>query len=264
VPLPPLDVDALRNRLGPPWRRLDVVPKTGSTNADLLTRASAGEDIDGAVLIAEYQTAGRGRYQRPWSATPRGQITMSVGVAAADVPTDAWGWLTLAAGVAVADAVAATTGVTAALKWPNDVLAGPGKLAGILSEVAAPRPVVVIGVGLNVASSPDPAATSLADLGIASPDRTALVGSLLTELGRRIATWRAAAGADERLTGDYRTRCATLGTPVRVTLPGDREIVGTATAIDERGRLCVAAGDETIAVSAGDVVHLRPIHRLDP
>src|SRR6516162_6088964 len=148
---PPLDEAALRAALigaGLGWRQLDVVAQTGSTNADLLARAASGIDIDGAVLIAEHQTAGRGRHGRGWSATPRAQITMSVGVSVVDVPTEGWGWLSLATGVAIVDAVAPlleVTGVRAGLKWPNDVLANGGKLAGILAEVA--RPVVVIGLG---------------------------------------------------------------------------------------------------------------------
>jgi len=142
--------------LGPPspWRRLDVVTATASTNGDLVARAMAGEDVDGAVLIAEHQTAGRGRNGRGWSATPRAQILLSVGVAADAVPTHAWGWLPLAAGVAVADAVSAVTGVEAVLKWPNDVLAGGGKLAGILSEAVPTRMRIVVGIGVNVTLLP--------------------------------------------------------------------------------------------------------------
>lgn len=261
----PLDQAALRAELigtGLGWRRLDVVDETGSTNADLLARAASGADLAGAVLIAEHQTAGRGRQGRGWSATPRTQITMSVGVSVVDVPTAGWGWLPLATGVAVVDTVAPLLdGVEVGLKWPNDVLAGPpgtpGKLAGILAEVA--RPVVVIGLGLNVFEAPDgiEGATSLADLGLASPDRTRLVSGLLTELGRRIVAWRAARGADWALAADYRARSLTLGNRVRAHLPGGREVVGVATAVDDQGRLCIDPGGETVVVSAGDVVHLR-------
>lgn len=265
----PLDQAALRAELigtGLGWRRLDVVEQTGSTNADLLARASAGDDVAGAVLIAEHQTAGRGRHGRAWSATPRAQITMSVGVSVVDVPTTGWGWLPLATGVAVVDTVTPLldgTGGTAGLKWPNDVLAGPpdsvGKLSGILAEVA--KPVVVIGLGLNVTQSAaeidGPGATSLLDLGVPAPDRTALVGGLLRELGRRIVAWRLARGADWDLAADYRARSLTIGSRVRAQLPGGKELVGTATGIDEQGRLCVEKSGETVVVSAGDVVHLR-------
>jgi BirA family transcriptional regulator, biotin operon repressor / biotin---[acetyl-CoA-carboxylase] ligase len=266
----PLDEAALRaEAIAAGWRQLDVVAQTGSTNADLLARAAAGADVDGAVLIAEHQTAGRGRHGRGWSATPRAQITMSVGVGVADpvqVPVPTWGWLPLLTGVAVVDAVAPLlegTGVQAGLKWPNDVLAGApdrtGKLAGILAEVA--RPVVVIGVGLNVTQAPEevgsPEATSLLDLGVANPDRQRLVGSVLRQLGGRIAAWRAAGGSDPRLAADYRARSLTIGARVRAQLPGGREVVGTASGIDDQGRLCLHTDAETVTISAGDVVHLR-------
>jgi BirA family transcriptional regulator, biotin operon repressor / biotin---[acetyl-CoA-carboxylase] ligase len=130
----PLDAAAISNGLagpGMPWRQLDVVTETGSTNADLIARAEGGDDIDGSVLLADYQTAGRGRHGRQWSAPPRAQIALSVGVGAGSVPRTGWGWLPLATGVAVADALTAECGVAAGLKWPNDVLVDGGKLAGI-------------------------------------------------------------------------------------------------------------------------------------
>jgi BirA family transcriptional regulator, biotin operon repressor / biotin---[acetyl-CoA-carboxylase] ligase len=254
----PLDAAALRDELsGTVWRRLDVVEQTGSTNADLLARAASGSDIAGAVLIAEHQTAGRGRQGRTWSATPRAQISMSVGVSVVDVPVTSWGWLSLATGVAVVDAVTATTDVRGGLKWPNDVLVGGGKLAGILAEVA--RPVIVVGLGLNVADAPHgvEGATSLRDLGVAAPDRDSLIRSLLRELNTPISQWRR---ADPALAADYRARSLTIGSRVRAHLPGGKQLVGTATGIDDQGRLCVepdGVTGQTVVVSAGDVVHLR-------
>src|SRR6188472_1557892 len=97
----PLDAAALRKSLTAPrspWRRIDVVPETGSTNADLLGQAAAGEDIDGAVLIAESQTAGRGRHGRRWSTPPASQVALSAGVGVGAVPSEAWGWLPLLTG----------------------------------------------------------------------------------------------------------------------------------------------------------------------
>lgn len=261
---PPLDPGVLRQRLVGPdffWRQLDVVEETGSTNADLIARATAGEDIAGVVLLAEHQTAGRGRSGRTWSGLPRALIVMSVGVSAEGIRPERWGWIPLATGVAVVDAVAAVTGVRAGLKWPNDVLVGEGKLAGILAEVAAPRPAIVVGIGLNVALRPEeiaePAATSMLALG-AHADRNELVRRLLRELAARLGGWRDAGGADPVLMADYRSRSITIGSRVRATLPGDREIVGDAVSVDEQGRLAVDTGASTVAVSAGDVVHLRP------
>ncbi|MFV9634038.1 biotin--[acetyl-CoA-carboxylase] ligase [Mycobacterium neumannii] len=260
----PLDVAALREQVfagSRAWRRIDVVAETGSTNADLIARAGGGDDIAGAVLIAENQTAGRGRRGRSWSAVPFTQITMSVGLDAAGVPSSAWGWLPLATGVAVVDAVA-DTGVTAGLKWPNDVLAGGGKLAGILAEVAGGQQAVVLGVGLNVSLRGEDVgvegATSLVDLGVPAPDRQRLVVRLLHELGNRVDSWAQAAGADAGLAADYRARSLTLGQRVRALLPGDQQVVGVARDVDEQGRLVIDADDRSVTVSAGDIVHLRP------
>jgi BirA family transcriptional regulator, biotin operon repressor / biotin---[acetyl-CoA-carboxylase] ligase len=262
----PLDAPALRDGLvgpGLPWRQLDVVDETGSTNADLLARCAAGVDIDGSVLVAEYQSAGRGRQGRQWSAPPRAQIAMSVGVGASSVPQSGWGWLPLATGVAVVDAVRGIAGVEAGLKWPNDVLVGDGKLAGILTEVAAPQPVIVVGLGLNVtltiAEAPDPAATSLLMLGSPATDRNVLATRILRELALRIERWRAAGGADPALVADYQRYSLTLGSRVRATLPGDRQVVGVAQSVDELGRLHIDMGEKTVTISAGDITHLRPV-----
>jgi BirA family biotin operon repressor/biotin-[acetyl-CoA-carboxylase] ligase len=239
-----------------PWRRVDVVEETGSTNADLLARAAAGEDIDGAVLIAESQTAGRGRHGRSWSTPPRSQVALSAGVGVGGVPNEAWGWLPLLAGVAVVAAVGEVTGMTVGLKWPNDVLAGTKKLAGILAEVAAPEPAVVVGLGLNVTEAPDPVATSLSMLG-ATADRTVLAEAVLRHLATRITGWRAASGADAALAADYRAHSVTIGNRVRASLPGERAVEGVASDVDDLGRLRIDTGAEVLTVSAGDITHLR-------
>jgi BirA family transcriptional regulator, biotin operon repressor / biotin---[acetyl-CoA-carboxylase] ligase len=265
---PPLDLAALRQaaaraavRPGGLWRTIEVVESTGSTNADLLARALAGEP-EGTVLATEDQRAGRGRLGRTWITPPRAALTFSL-LVRPSVPPARRGWLPLLTGLAVAGAITSVTGVETTLKWPNDVLAGPpdspGKLAGILAEVA--KPVVVIGLGLNVTQSADeidgPGATSLLDLGVDAPDRTRLVSALLKELGRRIVAWRAARGADWALAADYRARSLTIGNRVRAHLPGGKQVDGTASAIDDQGRLCLESGGQTVVVAAGDVVHLR-------
>lgn len=265
----PLDLDGVRRDFVGPGRALravEIVDTTGSTNADLLARRAAGQDVAGVVLVAEHQSAGRGRHGRSW-ATPAGsQIAFSVGVDAAGLSPSVWGWLPLLTGVAVADAVAATTGISAGLKWPNDILVGELKLGGILAEVAAPDPVIVLGVGLNVtltaaeiaAAAPDARATSLLMLGSTMLDRSALLGSILAELAARIDRWRITGGPDAALAADYRRRSRTLGTVVRALLPGDREITGRAVDLDELGQLLIDTGERIVAVSAGDITHLRP------
>jgi len=261
----PLDPAKLRGEcVGPghPLRRLDVVATTGSTNADLLARHAAGDDIRGAVLIAEHQTAGRGRHGRSWSAPPRSQIALSAGIDATGVAPAVWGWLPLLTGVALVDAVQAATGVEAGLKWPNDVMAGTGKLAGILAEVAAPDPVIVVGLGLNVTltadEAPDPRATSLLMLGSPVVDRDAVLRAVLAALTQRIERWQSAGGPDASLMAAYRRHSLTVGARVRAILPGDRQITGVATEVDDQGRLRIDTGDEAVTISAGDITHLRP------
>ncbi len=244
----PLDINAIR-AAAPEWR-VDVVEETGSTNADLLARP----DIAGSVLLAEYQTAGRGRHGRQWSAPARSQVAMSVGVDTTGIPTDTWGWLPLLTGVAAVDVV--REHVDAGLKWPNDVLVGAGKLGGILAEVANPG-AVVVGIGLNVSLTayelPDPRATSLNLLG-ATVDRSTLAADLLRALASRVSQWRA---GDPALVADYHRYSLTVGTRVRALLPGDAELLGTAVGIDEFGRLQIDDGTSTVTVSAGDIAHLR-------
>lgn len=269
---PALDVTGIRRDLigpGRPLRELEVVESTGSTNADLLARRAAGEDVAGVVLVAEHQSAGRGRHGRRWTTPARSQIAFSLGVDASGPQPSAWGWLPLLTGVAVADAVEATTGISPGLKWPNDILVDDrgeaGKLGGILAEVAAPDPLIVVGVGLNVtltaaeldAAAPDSRATSLLMLGSTMTDRSALLGSILGELTARIDRWAISGGPDAALLGDYRRRSLTLGTRVRALLPGDRDIVGVATDLDDLGQLLIDTGTQTVAVSAGDITHLR-------
>src|SRR6478672_1894975 len=149
----PLDQAALRRaalRPGSLWRDFEVVESTGSTNADLLARALAGEP-EGAVLAAEEQRAGRGRMGRTWTAPPRAALTFSL-LLKPTVPPARLGWLPLLTGVAVAAAVTQVTGVDTRLKWPNDLLAADAKLAGILAEAAGDA--VVVGIGLNVSTEP--------------------------------------------------------------------------------------------------------------
>ncbi len=118
----------------------------------------------------------------------------------------------------------------------------------------------MVGIGLNVTLTPeeagDPAATSLLHLGVDRPDRDLLVRRLLQELARRIAQWRS---ADPQLKADYRSHSLTIGTPVRAILPGSQEVVGTARSVDDQGRLHIETHEDTTAVSAGDVIHLRSL-----
>jgi BirA family transcriptional regulator, biotin operon repressor / biotin---[acetyl-CoA-carboxylase] ligase len=274
-----LDVTEITNALVRPgglWREVRVVAETGSTNADLLAQAGAGA-AEGLVLVAEAQTAARGRQGRRWTSPPRAALTFSVLLRPRGVPPTLLGWVPLLAGVAAAAAVRAVTGVEAALKWPNDVLADGGKLGGILAERSGPA--VVVGIGINVwqdrAGLPG-SATSLLLAGTAggaargrdgSTARVAglrerLLAELLAELSRWYLTWRDQSSPGDAdacgLRREYVRRCTTLGREVVVTMPGAEAISGTAAGVDSAGRLEVRTAHGRVSVTAGDVVHVRP------
>jgi BirA family biotin operon repressor/biotin-[acetyl-CoA-carboxylase] ligase len=177
-----------------------------------------------------------------------------------------WGWLPLLAGVALVEAVTGVAGVAATLKWPNDLLVGEGKCAGILAEAAGDA--AVVGIGLNVTlragELPEPApgglpATSLALAGAHTTDRGALLGALLSRIEHWYGRWRATGADVERcgLRAAYLRACATLGRPVRVELPDDVALAGTADTVDAGGRLVLRTAAGVRSLAAGDVVHLR-------
>jgi BirA family biotin operon repressor/biotin-[acetyl-CoA-carboxylase] ligase len=178
-------------------------------------------------------------------------------------PVARHGWIPLLAGLAVVEALAPETGVDLSLKWPNDVLAGGRKVAGLLAERAGGA--VVVGIGVNVSQSQDqlPAAeaTSLMLAGSRVSDRVQLLRAVLARLDARLAAWDVpadqTAAADAELAAAYRAACATLGRSVRAQLPGGRSVTGLAQDIDAQGRLQVMSADRLVAVAAGDVVHLR-------
>ncbi|MET7357300.1 biotin--[acetyl-CoA-carboxylase] ligase [Streptomyces sp. NPDC005562] len=269
---PPLNAASLRRALvreGGLWSSLDVVAATGSTNSDLAVRAD--ELPEGAVLVAEEQSAARGRLDRRWSAPARSGLFFSVLLKPDEVPVERWGWLPLLTGVAVATGLSQVAGVDTALKWPNDLLVTVGeeerKAGGILVERAgsADGGGVVVGVGINVTlraeELPVPTAGSLALAGAGTTDRDPLLRAVLRSLERWYGDWREAAGdpAASRLQETYAAGCATLGRRVRAELPGDRSIEGEAVAVDADGRLVLATEKGMQEpVGAGDIIHLRP------
>ncbi len=249
--------------------RVEVAVRTGSTNADLV---AAALDAPAAwphlsVLLTRDQTAGRGRLDRSWQAPSGAALAVSVLVRVPAIPPAARGWVPLAAGAAMAAAVGAQltgTGRAAGLKWPNDVLIDGGKVCGILAEAVPGDPhAVVVGAGVNTLMTaeqlPVPTATSFAAIG-AAVDDDALVADWLAGFDRMLRALGAAAGDAERagVHGEVAALCTTLGAQVRVALPGGEVLTGRAVALDADGRLVVDDGATRAAVSAGDVVHVRP------
>jgi BirA family biotin operon repressor/biotin-[acetyl-CoA-carboxylase] ligase len=243
-----------------PWTSVRVLDAVGSTNAELAARARTGGE-SGAVLVAESQTAGRGRLDRVWTAPARSGLTFSVLLRPAQVAPASWGWFPLLAGVAVAGALGPLAELDVALKWPNDVLVGDRKLAGILAERV--DDALVLGVGINVSLRADelpvPTATSLHLEGSAVVDRMPVLLAVLRSMGHLYGEFADASGdADASgLRSSYRGLSSTLGVPVRAELPGGRVVTGTAIDIDASGRLVVETTDGAEPIGAGDVVHLR-------
>lgn len=264
-PLEPASVAAtVADLAGSRWS-VEVLAESPSTNAVLAARARA-DVVEGVVVVADHQTAGRGRLDRVWVTPPRSALTFSVLLAPDRVPVARWPWLPLLAGVAVVEGVRRATGLGCALKWPNDVLLGDAKLAGILVErVERPGGAgAIVGIGLNVSTTsaelPVDTATSLLLGGAGEVDRAALLGHVLAALGEEYDAWRAAAGdATGRLRTSYLGVCDTVGRDVRVALPDGTTLTGRATGIDAEGRLEVRTDTGgTTVLGAGDVVHVRP------
>ncbi|RBQ17132.1 biotin--[acetyl-CoA-carboxylase] ligase [Spongiactinospora rosea] len=263
---PPLSQEALNRALVRPgglWSGVTVVEETGSTNADLAAavRAGARGGQEGAVLVAELQSAGRGRLGRTWSAPPRSSLMFSV-ILRPTVPPPRQGWLPLLTGLAAATAVGRLAEVDVRLKWPNDLLIGERKLAGVLAERVETSIIVGIGlnVSLNAAELPVETATSLAVEQAACLDRDPLLRAVLRELETRYREWDAVGGDPDRsgLRAAYLAASATIGSEVRVELPSGAPLTGTATGLDDTGCLIVFSGGREHALSAGDVVHVRP------
>jgi BirA family transcriptional regulator, biotin operon repressor / biotin---[acetyl-CoA-carboxylase] ligase len=229
----------LSGLVGTRFRHVEVHAELSSTQTVLV--AEGGKD--GRVVVADHQTAGRGRAGREWLDVPGAMLMFSALVR--DVPTDKAALIGLAAGVAVARAI----GDGASLKWPNDVRLDGRKVCGILGELAPTGDYVVVGIGVNVGHAEgdlpsDLGATSLRIARGDAPRRDELCAAILRQLDALIAK-------DDWLDA-YRQLCETIGQTVRVELPdGVRE--GSATEVRDDGALVV----DGEPVLAGDVVHVR-------
>jgi BirA family transcriptional regulator, biotin operon repressor / biotin---[acetyl-CoA-carboxylase] ligase len=278
----PLRADELRSLLLAPDGPLDhfeLVERTESTNADIV--ADLENDVAAwpgvGVLVADHQTAGRGRDGRSWE-TPAGTSLTCSFVVRPRVPAERLAWLPLLAGLGVVNALRATAGVPAILKWPNDLLVpaetaidgwGPvRKVGGILAQ-AVPTPdgiAVVVGIGLNVSQAADelpvPSASSLVLAGAQHVDREGVLVAIVGALAEIADRWRETDGdaVAAGLADEVAAVCRTIGTQVRVSLPGGVELEGEATGLDEHGALLVRdASGATHRVLAGDVHHVRDL-----
>lgn len=234
-------------------RNLIFEPSVGST-MDVARDAAAHGAAEGTVVLADEQTAGRGRLQRSW-VSPSGVNVMSTLVLRP--PQSVVRDIAMIAPLAIAHAVEAVAGVKADIKWPNDVQVSGKKLAGVLIEtdLSARPPVVLVGAGINANLDPriydeirDIATSVLAETG-REVDREALFAEYL----RQFESLYEAAKAGEPIRDRWRERLVTLGHRVTATTPGSI-VEGVAEDVAEDGSLLVRTGDgQLVAVEAGDV-----------
>lgn len=252
-----------------PLSVVNVVRTSPSTNSAVLAKAEASpQDWPHlSALVADHQTAGRGRAGRAWQTPASAALTLSVVIRPTGVNRSAYGWAPLVVGLATVRALR-TLGVGAMLKWPNDVVVEAGareipewgrwrKVVGILCETVPGQDAIVAGIGINVSQSsaelPVPHAASLATLGATKLDRVALLRVLTAELHDAVDTWE---GSDDRgaIPAAVSAVCASIGWDVAVDVPGGSPITGRALGLSPDGGLAVqTASGERRVILAGDV-----------
>jgi len=249
---------------------VEWIERVGSTNAELLRREAAAAQPHLHALATLDQTDGRGRLGRTWTAPPGCALAVSVVIRPAAIPPDRLGLLTLLGGLAAHAAIAAQLPARpVAVKWPNDVLVGGRKIAGVLAEVEPSTGAVVLGAGINTAMTeaqlPVPTATSIAIESGAAGDPRELADRVLTPylaaLAGLVARLDAARGDLDAsgIRAELEAACGTLGERVSVQQPGVASLTGTALGIGADGSLLLVAdgSDRPTAILAGDVTHLR-------
>lgn len=228
---------------------IEHVGETGSTNDDLMVRARGGAP-DRLVLVADHQTAGRGRLDRRWD-SPRGaNVLMSIlfrREQSGDVAR-----MTRVVALGAARAAREVAGVDVRLKWPNDLVVGAAKVAGVLAQASPADGFVVVGMGMNVGWAP-PEGVALNALAGSTIDRAGLVAAICRHVDV------VARLAPDELADEHRLRLDTIGALVRVTFADASECVGTARDVDVHGHLVVDDGSSIRVIDVGDVVHLRRV-----
>ena len=251
----------MSTRLTPTILRFDSLP---STNTEAARQAARGAP-EGLCVVAREQTAGRGRRERAWASPKDAGLYLSVVLRPA-LEARAWPLVTLAAALAVRDALAEVCALDTDIKWPNDLLAGGRKLCGILAETAeAPRGrAVVLGVGVNLARGSLPpelldTATSVEEQTGRAPDSERLLAALLRSLAMRYETLHARGGADEILRDWEAHSSFARDRRVSVALP-EETFEGTTRGLEPDGALRVETNDGRLRiVRAGDVTALRQV-----
>lgn len=227
------------------------VVETGSTNDDVVAAALAGA-ADRTVIVADHQTAGKGRLDRRWEATPGSNLLVSLLFRYVNEDPTRFARIVALAARRACERLAS---VEVSLKWPNDLVIGDRKLAGLLAVGVPNERFVVVGIGVNVAWAPE-GAVSLHGASrqefTTLPGPLSLLAAMLTEIDVRRDR------SDDELRTEHRSVLATLGTRVRVELRAGDSIVGIADDVDDQSRLVVVDDAGVVhIVDVGDVVHLR-------
>lgn len=238
------------------------VAETGSTNQDLLGQAKDLPDF--SVLVADFQSRGRGRLDRSWEAKPGSSLMASVLLKPSFADKTGIGWLSLLMALAIKEVTQGLLPSTAVMvKWPNDVLVDSKKLSGILAEATPSLENVVVGFGINLNQTqeelPVSSATSLALSGLAQIDKDGYLFDILSSF-RSLYLDLATAGGDAEQAGlreKVQSASGTIGQEVEISYPDGSAQVGLAVGIDSTGRLLVEVSGNEIAVSAADILHLR-------
>ena len=228
-----------------------MVDLTASTQSDLAELVNASVAKSGEVIAAEFQSNGRGRLDRTFEAPPQSALLFSFYIAPKRAVSD-WGFISFLAALAMREVITDQLAEKVNLKWPNDILIGDKKVAGLLAQQIGEG--VIVGIGLNVAMSTDelpvPTATSLLLAGSNLLDRNLILSAFLNHFENLFKEWDSGGDFLEK----YRQVCSTLGRQVRVEVLGRDSIEGEAVSITAQGVLILKDGTE---VNVGDVVHLR-------
>jgi BirA family biotin operon repressor/biotin-[acetyl-CoA-carboxylase] ligase len=254
---PILDDGQLGRLRGTRFGEVVQLAETTSTNSVLLEKANTGAP-EGLVVVADYQSAGRGRFDRRWESPAGTSLLFSVLLRPSqqDLPLSRRHLAVAAVSLALVDGARAVAGVGVQLKWPNDLVVGDRKLAGVLTESpdGGLGGALVIGAGVNVDWAPEGAAQAATHLSAVAGrriDRGELLVASLAALDRLYGHW-------DLVSQRYQAASATVGRAVTVQLTANAPpLSGTAVAVDEHGRLVVRDGaGDLVTVAAGDVTHL--------
>lgn len=237
--------------LKPKVLRFESLP---STNTELARMASEGA-AEGVAILADEQTAGRGRLQREWSSPKGAGLYFSI-LLRPVIPIEQWPLITFMAALAVGDALQEAVGLRTDIKWPNDLLSGERKICGILAEaIETPSGrAVIVGIGINLTPSAFPEATSVAEATGVQPDREAILAALLRALSR----WYSLLGEREKIVAAWSSRSSFASGKMVQVKNGDETWQGTTCGVEPDGALRLRTGNgEVKLIRAGDVHSLR-------